>query len=95
MLAATEHLVITYAARDERTNLRRPPAVPLGELLDVIDRSAQFGDDVATSLGERGHDVRVVEAWSDLMGHAQCIALDDGILLGGSDPRADGAALGV
>jgi exodeoxyribonuclease V gamma subunit len=48
VLAATEHLVITYAARDERTNLRRPPAVPLGELLDVIDRTAQFGDAVAT-----------------------------------------------
>ena len=28
VLAATDHLVITYAARDERTNLRRPPAVP-------------------------------------------------------------------
>src|SRR5207249_8972819 len=48
VLAATEHLVITYAARDERTNLRRPPAVPLGELLDVIDRTAQFGAAVAT-----------------------------------------------
>ena len=42
MLAATDHLVITYAARDERTNLRRPPAVPLGELLDVVDRTARF-----------------------------------------------------
>jgi exodeoxyribonuclease V gamma subunit len=42
VLAATDHLVITYAARDERTNLRRPPAVPLGELLDVVDRTARF-----------------------------------------------------
>ena len=49
---------------------------------------------MATALSERGHDVRIVEAWSDLMGHAQCIALADGLLLGGSDPRADGAALG-
>jgi exodeoxyribonuclease V gamma subunit len=44
VLAATDHLVITYAARDERTNLRRPPAVPLGELLDVVDRTARFTD---------------------------------------------------
>jgi len=36
----------------------------------------------------------VVDAWSDLMGHAQAIALDDNALRGGSDPRADGAALG-
>ena len=48
MLAATDHLVITYAARDERTNLRRPPAVPLGELLDVVDRTARFPDGAAT-----------------------------------------------
>src|SRR5690349_20904777 len=36
LLAATDRLIITYAARDERTNAARPPAVPLGELLDVI-----------------------------------------------------------
>jgi exodeoxyribonuclease V gamma subunit len=37
LLAASDHLVITYAGRDERTNAPRPPAVPVGELLDVID----------------------------------------------------------
>src|SRR5262249_37291033 len=42
-LAATDHLVITYTGRDERTTLKRPPAVPLGELLDVIDRTARLG----------------------------------------------------
>ena len=47
LLAATDHLVITYAGRDERTNLRRPPAVPLGELLDVVDRTARFPDATA------------------------------------------------
>src|SRR5204862_390402 len=35
LLAATDNLVITYAGNDERTNIRRPPAVPVGELLDV------------------------------------------------------------
>jgi exodeoxyribonuclease V gamma subunit len=48
LLAATDHLVITYAARDERTNMRRPPAVPLGELLDVVDRTARFADGAPT-----------------------------------------------
>jgi gamma-glutamyltranspeptidase/glutathione hydrolase len=38
--------------------------------------------------------VQVVDAWSDLMGHAQLIRLDHDGLTGGSDPRADGAALG-
>ena len=39
--AATDHLVITYSGRDERTNAVRPPAVPLGELLDVVDGTAR------------------------------------------------------
>ncbi|MBL0746409.1 exodeoxyribonuclease V subunit gamma [Nocardioides baculatus] len=37
--AATETLVITYAGRGEHTNDDRPPAVPLGELLDTLDRT--------------------------------------------------------
>jgi exodeoxyribonuclease V gamma subunit len=48
VLAATDHLVITYSARDERTNLRRPPAVPLGELLDVVDRTARYPEAART-----------------------------------------------
>src|SRR5581483_8593732 len=39
LMAATEHLLITYTGNDERTNLPRPPAVPVGELLDAIDAS--------------------------------------------------------
>ena len=40
VLAATDHLVVTYCGHDERTNAVVPPAVPLGELLDVIDATA-------------------------------------------------------
>jgi exodeoxyribonuclease V gamma subunit len=36
LLAATERLVITYSGHDERTNAELPPAVPVGELLDVV-----------------------------------------------------------
>lgn len=39
--AATETLVITYAGRGEHTNDDKPPAVPLGELLDALDRTAR------------------------------------------------------
>lgn len=38
--AASETLVITYAGRGEHTNDDRPPAVPLGELLDALDRTS-------------------------------------------------------
>lgn len=44
LMAAERHLVITYTGRDERTNLPRPPAVPVGELLDVIDRTVRTAD---------------------------------------------------
>ena len=35
--AATERLVVVHSGADERTGARRPPAVPLGELLDAIE----------------------------------------------------------
>lgn len=39
--AATEHLVITYTGANEYSGQRRPPAVPLAELLDALDQTAQ------------------------------------------------------
>ncbi|PYM16482.1 MAG: gamma-glutamyltransferase [Candidatus Rokuibacteriota bacterium] len=65
-----------------------------GETTRALRLENRFGDDVATALALRGHEVRVVDAWSDLMGHAQVVALDANGLTGASDPRADGAALG-
>ncbi len=39
LLAATEHVVITYTGANEHSGARRPPAVPLGEILDAADRT--------------------------------------------------------
>jgi exodeoxyribonuclease V gamma subunit len=44
LLAATDRLIVTYTGNDERTNLVRPPAVPIGELLDVVDRTVRTED---------------------------------------------------
>ncbi len=41
VLAAEEHLVMVYTGADERTNTVRPPAVPLGEILDVVDATVR------------------------------------------------------
>ena len=50
---------------------------------------------LAADLAARGHDVTIAGAWDDLFGHAHAIRLDDRDgLIGGSDPRADGAAVG-
>jgi exodeoxyribonuclease V gamma subunit len=38
LMAATDRLIVAYTGHDERTNLARPPAVPVGELLDVVGR---------------------------------------------------------
>ncbi len=42
LLAATERLIVTYTGNDERTNTPRPPAVPVGELLDAIDATVRL-----------------------------------------------------
>ncbi len=39
LLAARQHFVVLFTGRDVRTNEERPPAVPIGELKDVLDRS--------------------------------------------------------
>src|SRR5437764_138636 len=65
-----------------------------GEPRTALRLESRFPDPVAARLRERGHQVQVVEPWSDLRGHAQAIALDADGLRAGSDPRADGAAKG-
>jgi exodeoxyribonuclease V gamma subunit len=40
VLAATDTLVITYTGANEFTGQTRPPAVPVGELLDALDLTA-------------------------------------------------------
>ena len=39
--AATEKLVITYTGANEYSGQERPPAVPLAELLDTLDRTTE------------------------------------------------------
>ena len=65
-----------------------------GEETNALRLEDRFPPGTAETLRDRGHDVRLVEPWSDLMGHAHVIRLDAGGRVGASDPRADGAALG-
>ena len=44
LMSASDRVLITYSGKDERTNAPRPPAVPVGELLDVIDRTVRVPD---------------------------------------------------
>jgi exodeoxyribonuclease V gamma subunit len=47
ILAARKNLIITYTGHDIRTNEGLPPAVPVGQLLDVLDDSFDLGDESA------------------------------------------------
>ncbi len=44
LLAAGDRLVVAYTGNDERTNAPRPPAVPVGELLDTVDATVRAGE---------------------------------------------------
>jgi len=44
VMAAQDHFVVLYSGADERTNAPRPPAVPVGELLTVLEASTRTAD---------------------------------------------------
>ena len=56
LMAATEHLVITFEGRDQHLNQRRPPAVPVAELLDVVDKTVRL-----PGAGQAARDVVVLK----------------------------------
>jgi gamma-glutamyltranspeptidase/glutathione hydrolase len=53
---------------------------------------ARFAPEVVEALRGAGHDVELVAAFSDTMGHAGAIVHHpDGLIEGATDPRSDGA----
>jgi gamma-glutamyltranspeptidase/glutathione hydrolase len=63
----------------------------------ALSLEERFAPRVAADLEARGHAIRLLDPWSDTMGHAQAVLVDpdSGLLVGGGDPRADGPALGI
>ena len=60
--------------------------------LRIEDR---FPESLCKALANAGHDLEIVGAFDEIMGHAGAIAAHpDGLLEGASDPRCDGAAHG-
>ena len=56
----------------------------------------RFQDEVYASLKKAGHDVEVIGDFDEVMGHAGALVLHpSGLIEGASDPRSDGAAVGV
>jgi gamma-glutamyltranspeptidase len=63
------------------------------EPADQIYLESRVGLDVIEALGQRGHRIRAALPLFQKMGHAHGVVLRDGVLMGGADPRGDGAAL--
>jgi exodeoxyribonuclease V gamma subunit len=68
LLAATDGLIITYTGNDERTNIARPPAVPVGELLDATDRTVRTEDGTARDRVEVRHPLQPFDARNFTLG---------------------------
>jgi gamma-glutamyltranspeptidase/glutathione hydrolase len=62
-----------------------------------VSIEARVGAACIAGLRARGHRVTVAGDWEESMGHAGAIVIDRdrGVLIGGTDPRSDGAAIGV
>ncbi len=58
LMAASDRLIVTCTGNDERTNARRPPAVPVGELLDVVDRTVRVDGGPARAHVEVRHPLQ-------------------------------------
>jgi gamma-glutamyltranspeptidase/glutathione hydrolase len=68
----------------------------LGEARDTLHMEGRFPPATIDELERRGHVVHRWGPWNELAGHAHGIVVDPagGVLIGGADPRSDGAAIG-
>ncbi|MGD9958642.1 exodeoxyribonuclease V subunit gamma [Nocardioides sp.] len=87
--AAGEKLVITFTGADEHTGQRRPPAVPLGELLDALDRTttAPVRHEILVEHPLQPFDVRNVEPGR--LGVPTAFTFDPAVLVGARAAAGD------
>ena len=63
-----------------------------GQTNDSLKLESRFDSQIVNQLKTMGHDIEILGAMDETMGHAGCIIRDSsGILRGGWDPRSDGA----
>jgi gamma-glutamyltranspeptidase/glutathione hydrolase len=60
-----------------------------------VSAEPRFAETVIDGLRERGHAVETLEPYDSLMGHAHAIAVSEAGYEGATDPRTEGAVLGL
>lgn len=67
-----------------------------GEESNSLKVENRLSDKTLAALRQKGHDIEIVAPFSDVMGHAGAILVNqkDHVLFGAADPRGDGAAIG-
>ncbi|WP_018330480.1 exodeoxyribonuclease V subunit gamma [Actinomycetospora chiangmaiensis] len=82
VMAATERLVVVHSGADERTGASRPPAVPVGELLDTLDATARIGGRPAREHVVRRHPLQPFAPGNFRTAGARPFSFDAGALDG-------------
>jgi gamma-glutamyltranspeptidase/glutathione hydrolase len=66
-----------------------------GQVSDTLKLESRFDPALVAELRRRGHDIELLGAFDETVGHAGGISRrPDGLLEGGFDPRSDGAVAG-
>ena len=68
--------------------------LPATELMDTVHLESRVPKRVFSGLARKGHPVKPAPALFTRTGQAHALVFRDGTILGGADPRGDGAALG-
>jgi exodeoxyribonuclease V gamma subunit len=72
IMSATDHVVVLYSGADPRTGATRPPAVPIGALLDAVDQTVRTRDgDLARGQVVRRHPLQPFDAANFTTGDAR------------------------
>jgi gamma-glutamyltranspeptidase/glutathione hydrolase len=67
-----------------------------GDAATTLKLEDRFDPALVDALRAAGHDVEIIQPYSDLAGHAGAVSRHgDGLIEAASDPRADGAALAL
>jgi gamma-glutamyltranspeptidase/glutathione hydrolase len=82
---------------DMQSALEAPRWVAGRELPEsALAMESRFPAATIEELRKRGHEIQVAESWAQTMGSAHGIIIhpENGLRMGGADPRSDGAAIG-